>query len=254
MVHDTCGENPNNYDGHSVYGDVCDLIEQVISNRSSVNSSNLTGTNVGFGGSESDTVTLFDLIMTWDPFTDLSLYLNFDHMWAGSYGYDPTAWGIAIGGTYTINERLTFTLRNEYLRWDDSGGTLLGFTNVRLPYGSNDVYATGGCVNQWSGGNGGAPCQIGTAADVASITATLAYQLTDQIKVRGEIRWDNFQLYGRRGNAGLNASDQQFNEGSPCYISGAQSSHNCGDLGAYAQSKGGDSDQWVGGMDVIYEF
>jgi len=247
---DACDENPANWD-HTPYGNICDLIDEELEDRSSLDNDNVTPTNVGFGGSESETVTLLDVIMTWDPFTDLGLYLNFKRLWVKPDGYDPDAWGIAIGGTYTINERLNFTLRNEFMQWEDSGGTLLGFTNVRLPYGSNGDYATGGCS---FGGGPSTNCGIGSDADVFSITATMAYQLTDQIKVRGEMRYDNFELFGRRGNQGLTASDQIFNEESPCHEDGSPSSHACSNGGPDAQSKGGDSDQFVAGVDVIYEF
>ncbi len=179
-------------------------------------------TNVGVGGSESEKVTLIDVIFTWDPFTDLNLWLNFDRFWVNPDGYDPDAWGITIGGHYTINERMAFTLRTDFMQWEDAGGSLLAFTNLALPVASRSTSSDDG---------------IGTEADVYSVTATLHYQLTDQIKVRGEVRWDAIEIFGRRGAAF--ASDQIFNEGTTSGSGNVQ---------------GGDSDQFLAGVDVIYEF
>lgn len=220
---------------------ICNFFEDVADERGEVPDQNLAQTNTGFGGSESEMVSLLDIVMTWDPFTDLSLWMNVNRMWVNSDGKDPDAWGISVGGHYTVNERLGFTLRTEFLQWEDPDGTLLGFTNVRLPYGSSGFYATGGCEDVGQGN-----CRFGTDSDVFSITATAGYQLTDQIKVRGEIRYDNFELFGRNGNSGLLASDSIFNEGT---------GHNPDDDdGEGCHVCGGDNDQFIAGVDVIYEF
>jgi len=188
-------------------------------------------TNVGIGGSESEKVTLIDLIMTWDPFTDLNLWLNMNRMWVNPDGADPDAWGITIGGHYTVNERIGVTLRTSFAQWEDPGGSLLGFTNLGLPFAAD--------ANPGACPGGAAQCFFGTDADILSITGTVHYQLTDQIKVRGEIRWDDIEIFGRRGNTGLTATDQLFNERT------AQAAGNV---------RGGDSDQFVAGVDVLYEF
>ena len=214
----------------------------------------LVPTNTGFGGSESENVTLLDVIMTWDPFTDLSLWMNFNRMWVNSDGADPDAWGISVGGHYTINDRMGFTLRTEFLQWEDPAGKLLGFTNVRLPYGQNpDASSVAGCDDGFTGRAGF--CHYGTDADVFSITGTLNYQLTDQIKVRGELRYDDFELFGRRGNGGLLASDQIFNEGTTNFPTDDDGDDGGGLANDDGQvSGGGDSDQFMAGIDVIYEF
>ncbi|MBW2447004.1 MAG: outer membrane beta-barrel protein [Deltaproteobacteria bacterium] len=235
-----CDEDP--FEDNSEF---CNLVEDVFDERGSVGDNQFAQTNTGFGGSESENVTLLDVIMTWDPFTDLSLWMNVNRMWVNSDGADPDAWGMSVGGHYTINERLGFTLRTEFMQWEDPGGTLLGFTNVRLPYGSSGFYATDGCENGENGRAG--QCQYGSDADVFSITGTVGYQLTDRIKIRGELRYDNFELFGRRGNAGLLASDQIFNEGTADSIDFDDDDDNC-------DVCGGDSDQFLAGVDVIYEF
>jgi len=184
-------------------------------------------TNAGVGGSENENVTLVDVIMTWDPFTDLNLWLDFDRMWVDANGTNPSAWGVSVGGHYTINERTAFTLRTEFMQWNDPDGNFLGFTNIALPIAGSP----GGPFGQ----------HFGTDADIVSLTATLHYQLTDQISVRGEMRWDTLSIDARSGNIGLLATDSFFNEGAPD-----------GNPGAFVH--GGDSDQLVAGVDVIYEF
>jgi hypothetical protein len=213
----------------------------VIDGRGSVDCDNIDPTNVGIGGSESEHVTLIDVIFTWDPFTDLNLWMNFNRMWANPDGYDPDAWGISIGGHYTINERLGFTLRTEFMQWEDHGGSLLGFTNLAFPFAAegDTGQADVDCTNFNGAVDPNETCQFGTDADVFSITATMDFQLTDQIKVRGEMRYDNFELFGRRGNMGLTASDQIFNEGT---------------ANSFGNVRGGDSDQFIAGVDVTYEF
>jgi hypothetical protein len=205
-------------------------------------------TNTGFGGSESEVVTLFDLVMTWDPFTDLSLWMNVNRMWVNPDGADPDAWGISVGGHYTINERLDFTLRTEFLQWEDPAGNLNGFTNVRLPYGASPYLTLDELNDSCTDGFAASRCRYGTDAEAISVTATLGYQLSDRIRIRGELRYDDFELFGRRGNAGLTATDQIFNEGSP------DNDIDADDDDGAPNVYGGDSDQVVAGVDIIYEF
>jgi hypothetical protein len=224
----------------------CDGFASLIGGRTLVDLDNIVATNVGVGGSESEHVTLIDVIFTWDPFTDLNLWMNFDRMWVNPDGYDPDAWGISVGGHYTINERTAFTLRTEFMQWEDAGGSLLGFTNLALPFAANpDTPVFGDSCYDGFPDDENTRCTWGTEADVISITATLHYQLTDQIKVRGELRWDDIEVFGRRGNQGLLATDQIFNEGTANPFPSNKPNANVA---------GGDSDQLMGGIDVIYEF
>jgi len=235
---------PNAIDCDEGDSGICALFQE-LEDRGSIEEDDDDGfavTNTGVGGSESENVTLFDLVMTWDPFTDLSLWMNVNRMWVNSDGADPDAWGISVGGHYTINERMGFTLRSEFMQWEDPAGKLLGFTNVRLPFGAEPFPGSQSC-DSFNGVSLSGACHFGTDAEALAFTGTLFYQLTDQIKVRGEVRYDNFELFGRRGNAGLTASDQVFNEGTTDL-----------DDDGDCNSCGGDSDQFIAGVDVIYEF
>jgi len=200
----------------------------------------ITGAEVS--GSESDRLTVVDVIMTWDPFTDLNLWMNFDRAWANPDGADPDAWGISIGGHYTINDRMGFTLRADFAQVENPGNGNLGAGGVGPVLNTLDG---GNLANPLIGFLGPfAPFTGGFDEEAFTITTTLHYRLSDRIHVRGELRYDNYERFCRRltvpaAGLGPACSDSIFNEGSP---SGA------------GNVQGGDSDQFVGGVDVIYEF
>lgn len=189
------------------------------------------------GGSESDKRTVVDVIFTWDPFTDLNLWMNFDREWRNPDGADPDGWGISLGGHYTITERIGATLRVDFAQVENPAGS--PFSPTFSLFG-----APAGRVIVTPPGIPNIVRSAGFDEETLSITGTLHYQLTDQIKVRGEIRWDDYERFCRRPspNTAANAracTDSIFNEGTS---------------DAAGNVRGGDSDQFVAGVDVIYEF
>ena len=131
------------------------------------------------GGSNHDDLGIFDVLINANPSDDLSLWLNFDYVWAegtataglGSGG-DKSAWGLAAAGRMALTDATGFSLRAEYVH--DSNGLLgLGGSNV------ND-------------------------ASVWGLTATLDHTLADSLLVRLESRYDRVdsrsQFFNNTGN------------------------------------------------------
>jgi hypothetical protein len=135
------------------------------------------GVNVGFiTGSDTSgiggpgcvgadcSVTIVDVVLTADPTDDLSLWANFDYVNNTGDDYGATfgagangqAWGIAGAGRYAVTEKTGLSTRLEYVTLDEdfAGGT------------TDDV-------------------------EIFSLTGTVDHSLTDNLVVRGEVRWDN---------------------------------------------------------------
>jgi Putative beta-barrel porin-2, OmpL-like. bbp2 len=115
----------------------------------------------------SDKIGLLDAVLTWNPSDSLSTWVNFDYWWTSNNGGGASnaslsginIWGIAGAGRYAITESTGFSLRYEYLAFNDICGDT---------------------------GNG----QSCTAADLMELTATLDHHLTDNLVVSAEARWD----------------------------------------------------------------
>lgn len=188
-------------------------------------------------GSESDKRTVIDVIFTWDPFTDLTTWMNFNREWRNPDGADPDGWGISLGGHYTITERIGATLRIDFAQVENPGGGRITSNGV-----FQQAFSPTLSFGQLAQAGGGLPAGGGFDEEALSITGTLHYQLSDRIKVRGELRWDDFERFCRRAGGpanALNCTDSIFNERSADGVGTVQ---------------GGDSDQFVAGVDVIYEF
>jgi hypothetical protein len=127
--------------------------------------------NTGFERND-DKIGLLDAVLTWDPSDKLSTWVNFDYYWvaktgqgyAGSPGAyslaDLNIWGIAGAGRYAITEATGFSLRYEYLSFNNFGP-----------------------------GNFGTLTQPGDA-NMMSVTGTLDHHLTDNLVLSAEGRWD----------------------------------------------------------------
>jgi|GEM_PF-1005793 len=103
---------------------------------------------------------LVDLVLTWDPSEKLSTWLNFDYGWRDAGGYNQQAYGIAVAGRYAVTERLGLSTRFEWLADEDG----------------------------YAGWNAGP--DTGDTTDMFSLTGTADYALTNNLMVRGEVRWD----------------------------------------------------------------
>ena len=178
--------------------------------------------NGSLGSSQKETI--YDLIFTWDPNEKFSGYINADYInsennarslvtstaamfGAPFLGDEVRGYGVAVGGRYAINERMGIALRGEWVDLDRKV-----FQNVRI-YG---------------------------------ITGTLDYALTEHLKVRGEMRYDNSGSMNNAGPAGMAPFPKAF-----C---GGRSS-TCGTSYASGNSNsGGENNQLTTGVEVIYSF
>jgi hypothetical protein len=129
------------------------------------------------GALEADKDIIYDVILRWDPFDWFTWYVN------GNYretdveqlgGIDApdgdfTAWGVSTAGRFAITDKLGFALRGEYTKDADSFYSLLAFT---------------GPSRDFSG------VSLGDETEIWGLTGTLDYALTDQLKVRTELRYD----------------------------------------------------------------
>ena len=110
--------------------------------------------------------SVFDVLLTMDPSDSLSLWLNFD--WVRKFGErqtaDGDAFGIAGAGRVQLTDNTGFATRIEYVRATSSFNTV----------------STGAAA-----GRG-----IGALGEVLSLTGTIDHDLTDDLKLRLEARWD----------------------------------------------------------------
>jgi hypothetical protein len=167
---------------------------------SGVPSSATIGAGTGPGGScvpgasticslESDKEIIGDIVVTWDPTPEFSGWLNATYreidlsqtktkinattgQFPSTFGSDAAAWGVAAAGRYALNEKLGMALRAEYLSDEDGFFTGLAFLGAAT------------C-------SGGVPCGVpGRQVELMSLTGTMDYSLTEQLMVRGEVRYD----------------------------------------------------------------
>lgn len=158
------------------------------------------GEQTAFDGAESGVVNGLIKVNASDR---LAFYVNGDYAWIDASG-DPSAWGVSAAGRFGITDRTGIALRGEYVADADQ---FLGFGRLD-PTGNFFVGSTG--IDTWG------------------ITATLDHLLTDNLMIRGEVRYDKFT--NDRGK-----NDEFFED----------SSNNNFEL---------DDDQIVLGVEAIYNF
>jgi hypothetical protein len=95
-------------------------------------SNDMFGANAGMtygavnGGDESDKVGMFDLVVTVDPIEQLSLWLNYDHLWNN---FNNTCIdGIAVAGRFEIMEGTGISTRLEYVAFTGGGAEAGGYS------------------------------------------------------------------------------------------------------------------------------
>ncbi len=153
-------------------------------------------------GDEHPKLSVVDLIVTWDPHERLSLWANGDFLRAdpdtlsefvrGDARGDAHAWGAAVGGRIAITDRTGFSVRGEYVR--DDGAVFTGlFTDSRslIDAGALDDFPS---------------VADPIDATIWSATGTIDHKLTDNLIVRGEVRWDRGRLDDVRDNLFLDDS------------------------------------------------
>jgi hypothetical protein len=148
---------------------------------------NNNGTS-GCNGADVCNTSVVDVVMSVDPSDNLSMWLNFD--WARSFGENALAkgdaYGIAAAGRIALTDVMGYATRVEYVRSD----------------GSYNRSRAGGGAGQYG--------------EVFEWTNTIDYALTDDLKIRGEVRWDrnltNNALFvsGSSSNGATTSRDDQL--------------------------------------------
>jgi hypothetical protein len=159
-------------------GETAGLGFNVVTGGDVVNPLILLPAGVGVG-KNSDRVTLFDVVASWDPSDNLGMWLNFDYWMPVKDGVAGTGntdyWGIGAAGRYGVTDAVGVALRGEYV------------------FGNNAaVVCCGG-----GGGDGG-------HVQLIELTGTVDFALTDNLKVLGEVRWDKGMLEGTANDVFIN--------------------------------------------------
>jgi hypothetical protein len=123
------------------------------------------GEFTAFDGDESGVV---NGTVRYDASERLAFYVNGDYAW-NDQDDDPDAWGVAAAGRFGITDRTGIALRGEYV---EDSGQFLGFGGELDP--GDQFFSRISGVNIWS------------------VTATLDHLLTDNLMIRGEVRYDRF--------------------------------------------------------------
>jgi len=102
-----------------------------------------------------------------------SAYVNADYVWLE--GRKPAAWGVSIASHVPITDVLSAALRLEYLRDKSTNGGFLAspqdFFGIITPFNHSEIYGA---------------------------TGTIAYEIAENLTLKGEIRWDRVveETYG----------------------------------------------------------
>jgi len=97
-------------------------------------------------------------------------WVNADYVWVE--GAEASGWGVAIAGRVPITDAFSAALRAEYAR---DKGNFFGFPGAAAALPPPPALATAFSDNN---------------SEVYGITGTLAYEIAENLTVRGEIRWD----------------------------------------------------------------
>ena len=167
------GDNRANIRGTFVYGSE-DTIEHSFS-----------GANMSTGNQ----IGLVDATAWFNPTDTVSLWANYDYLFAQGTGY--YAHGIAVAGRVAVLPDLGLAVRGEYIREQSSASHGVLFLQ--------DDFANGG-----------------HSSDIWSVTGTVDYALTEHLKVKSELRWDRANGNGTGVNAvGGGDGNNQFPENNP---------------------------------------
>ena len=115
-------------------------------------------------GDNDQGVGIVDFLATYEG-DGFETWLNADYVW--SEDHRASAWGIAVAGRVPLTDELSSAIRIEYA--DDKSSR-----------------TAGGCCPGGLFGVG----NPATSSEVFGITGTLAYELAQNLTLRGEIRWD----------------------------------------------------------------
>jgi hypothetical protein len=141
-------------------------------------------------GSNGDKSGVVNALFTIDPTERLSFWVNADYDWIDLPG-NPHAWGVAAAGRFAFTDRTSLALRAEYVTDDDNFFGFVGFDPNADIINPDET-----------------PLAL-TDISVWGITATLDHLLTDNLKIRGEVRYDDVTKHG--------ISDDEFFKGNSDY-------------------------------------
>ncbi|MBW2361953.1 MAG: outer membrane beta-barrel protein, partial [Deltaproteobacteria bacterium] len=161
---------------------------------------------------------VFDLILNWNPSENFSSYINYTYVWTdeatGPYegGSDPSGWGISAAGRYAFTDRLGLALRAEWV--ED--------THALWALGENQFFPPGFPIGD---------IDNNTENEIWGITGTVDYELTDNLVVKSEIRYDHVSCIKSSGGG-------------------------CGGSAGFPGSSGPDArrSQWLAGVEAVYNF
>ncbi len=136
-----------------------------------------------FTASSENALTILNGVVKFNPTDRLALYVNGDYSTIANGG-NAKAWGVATGGRFGITDRTGISLRGEYVADNDG---YLGFGAWE-----------NGTVSEFI--TDGGQTFVSSDVKIFGVTATVDHLLTDQLMVRGEVRWDNVRHSGNTSN------------------------------------------------------
>jgi hypothetical protein len=170
-------------------------------------------------GRDADWIPMLNVVTTWDPSENLSMWLDYTHIFDpqnGNTPYDVAMWGLAGAARLAINDLTGISTRLEYLNY-------------------NSIFQS---VPGWSGD-----------AEQWSVTATLDRALTDHLTVSVEGRYDYGRIEGAPDDIFITKCDPLnpgcFGQGNAAGIGGL--------LGLGVVDYDQDS-QFLGLVQLMYEF
>lgn len=112
------------------------------------------------GGDSAQRLGILDVVATFDPTEQIHLWANATYDWDDNKHNNgtPEGWGIAMGGRYAVTERWGAALRGEYVADDRE---YFGFVDD---------------------------------ARIWSVTGTVDFAVTDQLTLKGEVRYDQGRI------------------------------------------------------------
>jgi hypothetical protein len=142
----------------------------------------------------------------------LAFWLNGDYAW--QHESDAAAWGVAAAGRFGITDRTGISLRGEYVADVDG---FLGFVGQdplgTIPLGDGSFGSFTG-IETWG------------------ITATVDHLLTDNLMIRGEVRYDNINKDSTNNDEFFqNSSDDGFNLDNDQLVLGVEAIYNFNKFG-----------------------
>ncbi len=178
-------------------------------------------------GSTSNDRTVINGVVKFNPTDRLALFVNGDYAQQANDGI-AKAWGVSTGGRFGITDRTGISLRGEYVA---DNGNYLGFCS--LPNSDFVYHGESSCSTSYYGYYEDA---IQTDVKIFGVTATVDHLLTDQLMIRGEVRWDNIRHSDNTGNgeffhAGIDTSESDLGLASNQVTLGAEVVYNFNKFG-----------------------